>query len=394
MSDRSILHGVRVLDFSRYIAGPYCAALLGHLGADVVRIERPEGGEDRYVGPVSPTASAVFLKTGCNKRGMTLELKHPRAREVISRLVAGADVVIANMPPAALAAAGLDYASLCAVKPDIILTTQTAFGHEGPWRDRGGFDGLGQVMSGSAFLSGTPGEPARSATPFVDFTTAALGAFGTLAALYEKRTSGRGQHVQAALLGSALAAFNAPLIEQAVLGIDRVPSGNRGQTSAPTDIFRTRDGHVTTHVVGNGLFRRLCGVIAASEWLDDPAYGSDALRGERRDEICGRVAAWCAVRSSDEVIAAMAAAGVPSGPVLDLDQAMAHEQTRAMGYLGEVHYPDLPHPAPVARMPLNLSAVDAPQRRPPLIGEHTDEVLAETGYTATDIARLHAEGVV
>ncbi|MEQ8231015.1 MAG: CoA transferase [Gammaproteobacteria bacterium] len=394
MNESGMLRGIRVLDFARYIAGPYCAALLGYLGADVIRIEKPGGSEDRYVGPVSPSASAVFLETGCNKRGVTLDLKHPRAREVVEKLVAGADVVIANMPPAALARAGLDYASLTAIKPDIILTTQTGFGHEGPWRDRGGFDGIGQVMSGSAFLSGTPGAPARSATPFADFGTAALGAFGTLAALYERRQSGRGQHVQAALLGTSLAFFNAALIEQSVLGVNRVPSGNRGQTSAPTDIFATRDGHVLTHVVGNGLFKRLARVVGEDTWIDDPAYASDQLRGDARDAICARVAAWCAARTTDEVLDALAAAGVPAGPVLDLDAAMAHPQAQAMGFLQPLAYPDVAAPAPVARLPLDFSAWQPAQRRAPTVGEHTDEVLGELGYDAAAIAALHADGVV
>ncbi|MEX2481263.1 MAG: CoA transferase [Gammaproteobacteria bacterium] len=388
------LAGIRVLDFSRYIAGPYCAALLGYLGADVIRIEKPGGSEDRFVGPVSASASAVYLETGCNKRGMTLDIKHAEARAIVRRLVAGADVVIANMPPGALVRAGLDYETLCAIKPDIVLTTQTGFGHVGPWRDRGGFDGIGQVMSGSAFLSGTPDAPARSATPFADFGTAALGAFATLGALYQRRDTGRGQHVQASLLGTALTFFNPALIEQAVLGVNRVPSGNRGQTSAPTDIFRTRDGHVLTHVVGNGLFRRLAGVIGEADWLTNPDYASDQSRGEQRDAICARVAQWCAERSTDDVLDTLAAAGVPAGPVLDLDAALAHPQAAAMNLLTALGYPDIDGAAPVARFPLDMSAHTPPQQRAPTIGEHTEEILRELGFDAPAITALREAGAV
>ena len=388
------LSGIRVLDFSRYIAGPYCAALLGYLGADVIRIEKPGGSEDRFVGPVSASASAVYLETGCNKRGMTLDIKHAEAAAVVKRLVASADVVIANMPPAALVRAGLDYATLCAIKPDIILTTQTGFGHVGPWRDRGGFDGIGQVMSGSAFLSGTPDRPARSATPFADFGTAALGAFATLGALYQRRATGRGQHVQASLLGTAMTFFNPALIEQAVLGVNRVPSGNRGQTSAPTDIFRTRDGHVLTHVVGNGLFRRLAHVIGEQAWLEDPAYANDQSRGDQRDAICARLATWCAERTTQEILDTLAAAGVPAGPVLDLDAALAHPQAAAMNLLTPLAYPDIATPAPVARFPVDMSAHRPTQRRAPTIGEHTDEILGELGYDTAGIGALRASGVI
>lgn len=395
MSDNAILAGVRVLDFSRYIAGPYCAALLAYLGADVIRIEKPGGSEDRFVGTVSPSASAVYLETGCNKRGMTLDVKHPQAAEIKRRLIEGADVVIANMPPQALLRAGLDYDTLTAIKPDIILTTQTGFGHEGPWRDRGGFDGIGQAMSGSAFMSGQPGQPSKSATPFADFGTAALGAFATLAALYHKRDTGHGQHVQASLLGTSLAFFNAALIEQAVLAVNRVPSGNRGQTSAPTDIFETRDGHVLTHVVGNGLFRRLAGLIGDADWAERAEFASDGLRGDHRDEICGHVADWCRSRTTAEVLDALAAAGVPAGPVLDLDTAVSHPQTAAMGFLRPLGYPDIAGTAPpVARFPVAMSGHAPPHRRAPTVGEHTDAILAELGYDSGAIAALRAAGVV
>lgn len=394
MTQANVLTGVRVLDFSRYIAGPYCAALLGFLGADVIRIEKPGGGEDRFVGPVSATASAIFMETGVNKRSMTLDLKHPDAAQVVAQLVRGADVVIANMPPKVLKRMGLDYDTLRAIKPDIILTTQTAFGHRGPWADRGGFDGLGQVMSGSAFMSGTPGQPARSATPFVDYSTAVLGAFGTLAALYHRRNCGEGQHVQASLLGSGVAAFSPLLIEQALLGLNRQPTGTRGQTSGPTDIFKTRDGHVITQVLGSGLFANVARALGTEHWLSNPAYATDELRGEHRDELCEVVAAWCATRSSEEIIDIMATAGVPCGPVLDMEGAMAHPQICAMEFLGAVEFPEFDKPAPVPRLPLDFSTIAPPQVRPPLVGEHTDAVLAEFGYDAASIAGLHADGVV
>ncbi len=394
MSEQSVLHGIRVLDFSRYIAGPYCAQLLGMLGADVIRIDKPGGGEDRFVGPLGDEYSAVFMMTGCSKRSITLDLKHPRAAEVVRRLVAQADVVIANMPAPVLERMGLDYATLRAIKPDIILTTQTCFGHDGPWAERGGFDGIGQVMSGSAWMSGTPGQPQRSATPYVDYSTAVLGAFGTLAALYQRRDTGVGQHVQASLLGSAIAAFSAPLIEQAVLGVNRVPSGNRGQTSAPTDLFAARDGHLITQVVGNGLFRRLAGVVGHPEWVDDPRFETDEMRGDGRDEICAAVAAWVAERSVDEAITAISSAGVPCGPVLDLDASRTHPQVLGMQLLREFEVPGIDGPVPAARMPLDFSAFNPTQTRPPAIGEHTDLVLREFGFEAGEIASLHDDAVV
>jgi crotonobetainyl-CoA:carnitine CoA-transferase CaiB-like acyl-CoA transferase len=393
-----VLAGVRVLDFGRYVAGPYCATLLGYLGAEVIRIERREGGEDRFIAPVTLQGEgAVFLQTGCNKRSVALDPGRSGAREVVRRLVASADIVVANLPPPTLVSMGLDYLSLRAIRPDVILVTQTAFGEDGPYRDRGGFDGVGQAMSGAMYITGTPGAPAKAAAPYVDYSTAVLSAFGALAALLHRRATGEGQHVRASLLGTALAVFNSHLIEQGVTRINRVGTGNRVQTSAPSDVFATRDGHVLTHVVGNGLFRRWANLMGdADRWLSDPRFATDALRGENSAPIIARMQGWCAERSCDEAIAELERAGIPAGRVYSPQQALDDPQVAAMGFLRAVaDYPGLPRPAPVADLPLRFSATPGGiVTRPPTLGEHTDEVLASLGFTGAEIARLRADGVV
>jgi len=393
MSDNNILDGIRVVDFARYIAGPYCATLLGYLGADVIRVEKPGGAEDRFLAPIGEGMSGIFMQTGCNKRGVCLNLKHDDSGEIVRRLVESADVIVVNMPPAVLKRMGLDYESLRAVKPDIILTTQTCYGHDGPWRNRGGFDGIGQVMSGAAFMSGQPSQPIRTAAPYVDFGTAALGALGTVSALYHRRETGQGQHVQAALLQTALTWFSPALIEQAVVGIDRSPSGNRGQTSAPNDIFSTSDGHVIMMVVGRGFFTRVARLIGADSWIDDPNFSTDEQRGDRRDEICERVAAWCAARPTEKIVELLAEAGVPCGPVLDLDEARTHPQVDAMGIFANLTSPGCSD-SPSPRFPLSMSAIEPPQNRPPLIGEHSDEVLQELGFTSEEVEGFHRSGAI
>ena len=395
MAEPSILAGVRVLDFSRYIAGPYCAALLGYLGADVIRIEKPGGSEDRFPVPLGGDGGAVFAQSAGNKRSICVSLKSADGRGIIRRLVERADCVIVNHPPAGLKDLGLDYDTLRAIKDDIILTTQTAYGHTGPWRDRGGFDGIGQVMSGGTYFSGTDGQPTKTAVPYVDFGTALFSAFGTLAALYQKRETGAGQHVQASLLGTATTFFSPMLIEQAALAPDRVGTGNRSQTSAPSDIFETADGHVLMHVVGNGIFRRLCNALGREDWPDDPALQSDEARGEARDRICGAVAEWCRTRTNDEVLDAMAAVGVPCGPVLKPAETLVHPQIDAMGFLKRIAMPGLADGATVADFPVALSnAAAGLYRGMPGTGEHTDAVLSEHGYSAEDIATFRQNGVV
>ncbi|MEM7541615.1 MAG: CoA transferase [Pseudomonadota bacterium] len=391
----TILEGIRVIDFSRYIAGPYCAALLGYMGAEVIRVEKPGGSEDRFVGPVSPSASATFMQTGCNKKSVTVNLKDDTGQQIVRKLVGTADVVVINLPHAGLVRLGLDYESLKAIKEDIILTTPTAFGHEGPYAARGGFDGVGQLMSGNSWFSGKDGEPVRSAAPYVDFLTAAFGAFSTLGALYHKRDTGEGQHVQTSLLGSALAAFNPVLIEQALLDINRAPSGNRSQTSAPADVFKTADGYMTMHVIGNGLFYRLAKVIGADEWIDNPDFNTDPKRGERRDEICERVGAWLAGRPTEAAVTELAEAGVPAGPLLTVPQALEHEQILAMGYFNQIAYPDTEKIAPTVGLPVSFSKSDCGlKRRPPTVGEHTEEVLASLGFEADEIAGFRDGGAI
>ena len=395
---RGVLHDVRVLDFGRYVAGPYCATLLGYLGAEVIRIERREGGEDRYIAPIAPSGEGgVFFQTGCNKKSITLDPGKPGAREVIARLVAGADVVVANLPPAQLRTMGIDYESLRAVRPNIILTTQSAFGDAGPYAHRGGFDGVGQAMSGAMYISGEPGAPVKAAAPYVDFGTAVLSAFGTVAALLHRERTGEGQEVKGTLLGTALATFGSHLAEQGGTGIGRHGTGNRVQTSAPSAVFATRDGHVLTHVVGNGLFRRWAKLMGEAErWTGDELYRDDAARGDHSEAILERMAGWCAARTTGEALAALDAAGLTAGPVYSPQQALDDPQVAAMRFLHMIDsFPGLARGVPVSGLPVTLSATPAvPPARPPLLGEHTHAVLSALGYSDADIASLRDHEVI
>ena len=288
-----VLSGVRVLDFGRYIAGPYCAALLADLGADVIRIERLDGGEDRWVAPVGDDGvGAMYVVMNRNKRGMTLDPGSPEGREIVRRLVATADVVVANLPPDVLRSLALDLESLRAVKPDIILTTVTAFGAGGPWSHRHGFDGIGQVMCGSAYLTGTPEQPYRAAVAWVDYGTASLAAFGTLAALMERQKTGRGQKVEGALLRTAVAFNNPTLVEQQVVRPNRVATHNRGQTSAPSDLYRTKDGWIIAYAIGNPMFKRWARLMGEEHWLTDPRFADDLARGDHGEIISKRMNEW------------------------------------------------------------------------------------------------------
>jgi crotonobetainyl-CoA:carnitine CoA-transferase CaiB-like acyl-CoA transferase len=364
----------------------------------VIRVEKREGGEDRYIAPIADGGEGgVFFQTGCNKQSLTLDPATPAGREIVRRLVREADVVVANLPPASLHALGLDYASLKAVRADVILVTQTSFGDRGPLADRGGFDGVGQAMSGAMYMTGQPGEPAKAAAPYVDYSTAVLAAFGTMAALMHRAKTGEGQEVKTSLLGTALAVFGSHLVEQGALTKNRTPSGNRVQTSAPSDVFATRDGHVLTHCVGDGLFRRWARLMGdADYWLTQSRFQGDQSRGDHATEILARMREWCAERTTAEALAALDAAGLPAGPVYTLQQALDEPQVAAMKFFSEVaDYPGLTRPVRIPNLPVELTATPGGiAQRPPQLGEHTDAILARLGFTPGEIAELRSTKVI
>lgn len=393
----SVLADIRVLDFGRYIAGPYLATHLADLGADVIRIEKIDGSEDRYVSPVAHDgAGALFLQAGRNKRGMTLNPTKPGGGDVLARLVASADVVVANLPAAGLAAMGLDYESLKVIKPDIILATNNVFGKGGPWSERVGFDGLAQAMSGAVAMSGPPGQPTRSIAPFADFCSATLGAMAVLAAVRHRDMTGEGQLVETALLKTALMMTDSLLVEQAVLGVDRESTHNRAQTAAPSDIFTCADGQIAASVIGGPLWERWCGLVDRPDLLVDDRFKDDISRGDHRDELCGVMDQWCASRTVEQVLDALEAAKVPAAPVFTPQQALDNEHIAAIGFLENTDYPGgLDRPAPLAQFPVDMSGLDTSIRHPaPTLGEHTAEILTELGYNDDEIASMKADRIV
>ena len=391
-----VLEGIRVLDFGRYIAGPYCGTLLGDLGAEVIRIEKIDGSEDRFLSPISDKGDgALFMQMARNKLSMTLNPMKPEGRKIVQKLVTTADVVVANLPPDTLKTMGLDYESLAAIKPDIILTMISAFGTGGPYANRVGFDGLGQAMSGNMYMSGTPDQPVKAYAPFIDFGTASLSAFGTMAALFERQKTGKGQIVEASLFNTALTMMNGAAIEQAAIKRNRTATLNRSQTSAPADTFKTKDGWVLVQSVGGPLFKRWADLMGEDHWLEDERFKDDISRGDNGEAISERLGAWCAERTSQEVLEAMEEARLPAGPVLSPQQVLDDPHIAAKGLFQPVEYPGLDIPAPLMKTPVELSETPGEIRtRPPTLGEHTDQLMEELGYSTEEISDLREKRVV
>ena len=250
-------------------------------------------------------------------------------------------------------------------------------------------------MSGTVHLTGTPDQPYRAQVNYVDFGTALHCAFGVMVALRERERTGRGQCVSGSLLGTALAFSNALTIDHAINGIERQPMGNRSFSSAPTDLFRTRDGWIVTQIVGGAIFARWAALVGRPEMVDDPRYASDIDRGDNGAELSAIMQRWCIERSTEAAIAEMGAARVPAAPILKPGEALAHPQVAAMDLIEPLAYPGSPAPAPVIRAPIGLSdAAKATARRAPQAGEHSDAILAELGYNAASISALRAQRII
>ncbi len=391
-----LLEGIRVIDFGRFIAGPYCAMLLADFGADVIRVERREGGEDRYVGPVTESGEGgLFLNVNRNKRGITLDPAHPLGREVVRRLVASADIAVVNLPIDVMMKLGLDYESLRQIKPDIILVMASAFGPDGPYANRVGFDTVAQAMSGAMSLTGFPDVPIRDIVSFVDYGTALHAAFGAMAALYERETSGRGQLIDVSLLATS-AMFMQPLLaERAMTGILRRQQGNTSYHTAPNDVYRTRDGWIIVPTIGNAMFRRWARLIGREDLIDDPRFADDISRANNSEIINQAMSDWCGWHTRDEAIAELERVRVPCGPVYNLDEVLADPQVNARNLFEEREYPGSSAPVPLAATPVRLSETPARiTRLAPRLGEHNREVLLELGFGTDEIATLIEEGAI
>ena len=399
MSERATdaaLDGIRVLDLSRFIAGPLCAQILGDMGAEVVKLERPGGEDARRQGPFLGDESLYPIAFNRNKLGITLDTRHPLARDILDRLVGWSDVLIENYRPGTLEAMGLGWTRLHELNPGLVVTSLSGFGQTGPLADRSLFDPIAQAASGLMSLTGGPDDaPVLVGTYIADHVAGLYGAIGTLLALRARDRTGEGQLVDVASLDALVSCLGTPPLAWLTGGRHPVRQGSRDPYSAPANVFLATDGYVYIHGGTDALFPRLCGVIGRDDLVADPRNADITGRLANVGALESAVTDWTQHRTRAEIEVAMAAAGVPCGPVASIEEMTASAQLQARGMFVEVDHPSMGR-AVVIGTPVKLAATPGAIRKAaPAVGEDNDRVYGEVlGLDPDRIAELRRSGVI
>jgi crotonobetainyl-CoA:carnitine CoA-transferase CaiB-like acyl-CoA transferase len=383
----------RVLDLSRVRAGPTCVKQLADFGADVIKIEMPPSVEQDTMS--GPRHGFDMQNLHRNKRSMTLNLKLSEGRAVLADMARNADVVVENYRPDVKYRLGVDYETLAAVNPRIILASISGFGQDGPYRDRPGFDQIAQGMSGLMSVTGLPGQgPVRTGAAIADITGGLLAALGIMTALLEREVSGKGQWVQSSLLQAGLVLMDFQAARYLMKGEVPQQMGNDHPTSMPTSAYRTADGYLNVGASGQAMWKRLCEAVERPDLVEKPEFAHEGDRSKNRVELNAALNAEFNRRTSAEWIDILNRAGVPCGPINGIDQVFADPQVQHLRCAAPVQHPALGEIRLVNQM-VGLSRTPAAMARPtPELGEHTDEILRDLGYDAARIADLRERKVI
>ena len=380
-----------VLDLTRVRAGPTCVRQLADWGANVIKIEAPPTPEEPMGGP---REGSDFQNLHRNKRSMTLNLKAPEGLAAFKRMVKKADVVVENFRPNVKKRLGIDYKALAKINPRLVYVSISGFGQDGPYVDRPGFDQIAQGMGGFMSINGLPGQgPVRAGIPLADLCAGLFAALGILVALLEREKSGKGQAIETSLLQAQIFMLDFQASRYLVQGEVARQAGNNHPTTIPTGVFKTRDGAINIATTGHKMWVRLCRAIDADALVDKPEYQTTAARSENRDALNAEIETYLKDRSSAEWVERFNKEGVPCGPIYSIDQVFADPQVRHLGIAQSVAGTKPPlrlvgQPISMSRTPSRLVA------RPPKLGEHTDAVLKEFGFSARQIAALHEANAV
>ncbi|MBI4609313.1 MAG: CoA transferase [Candidatus Rokubacteria bacterium] len=379
-----------VIDLTRARSGPTCVRQLADMGAKVIQVEAkgdPQGDFARH--------GFDYQNLHRNKRSITLDLKQSKGVEILKQLVAHADILVENYRPEVKHRLGIDYESLREINPRLIYGSISGFGQTGPYRDRPGYDQIAQGLGGLMSVTGLPGQgPVRAGIPVADLAAGIFLAQGILVALLERERSGKGQWVHTSLLEAMVIMldFQAP---RWLIGKEIAPqAGNDHPTGIPTGTFRTADGHVNIAASGQTMFRRLCEALGTQALIDDPRFKTPPARSKNRAALTEELEKVLVTRPSQHWVEALNAAGVPCGPILNIKEVFEDPQVRHLGLAMKVTHPKLGQ-LEVQNLPVTLSRTPGAVRMPaPELGQHTDEILGELGYSSEDVMALRREGVV
>ena len=391
MPDRSgPMARFRVIDLTRIRSGPTCVRMFADWGADVVKVEAPEDGAG-----YSDRNSSDFQNLHRNKRSLTLDLKTPEGQEVLGRLIDGADVLVENFRPGVKARLGLDWESVHARNPRLVLGSISGFGQTGPYADRPGFDQVAQGMGGLMSITGLPGQgPVRAGIPIADLTAGIFCAMGILMALLDRERTGQGQWVQSSLLQAQIAMLDFQAARWLMDGLVPLQSGNDHPTAVPMGVYPTSDGAMNIAVNGARMWASFCNLIGRPEWVDHPDYATPKARLANRAELNAKIHELTRQRTAADLTEALLAAEIPCGPIYDIDEVFADPQVEHLGIVGEVEHPTRGLQRLLGQA-FNLSGAEPVYHAAtPDAGQHSDRVLEELGYGPDEIAALRTRGVV
>lgn len=391
------LAGIKVVDLTRVMAGPYCTMMLGDMGADVIKIELPGRGDDTraWRPPARGDESVYYLSVNRNKRSITIDLKSQAGREIVERMISRADVVVENFSPGTATRLGLGYDHARALKPDIVYCSISGFGQHGPGRDRTAYDLIVQGMSGLMSVTGpVGGEPMRFGTPIADIGAGMFGAFAIVGALFHRARTREGQFIDTSMFGGQLALLTYHAGLYFASGETPVSHGNAHPIVAPYQTFRAADGYLNVAIGNDSIWRRFCTAMDLDHLLDDDRFASNTGRITNLPELAAQIEERIGKLSTDEVMQRLDRAAVPGGPINTIPEALSDPQVGEYDLWQRIEHPTL-GPVDQVGFPFVMEGTPCELRLPPpLLGQHTDEILAELGYSAEEIGAFHGEGVV